>query len=96
MAIENGTVEVRVPSVLRATTSGQKIVRGQGGTVGDLIRDLEQRYPGIGGQLVEQDGSLRKFVNVYVIDEDIRFTGQLQTPLRGGEVVSILPAIAGG
>jgi molybdopterin synthase sulfur carrier subunit len=96
MTTENGAVEVRVPSVLRATTSGQKIVRGQGDTVGDLLHDLEQRYPGIGGHLVEQDGSLRKFVNVYVNDEDIRFTGQLRTPLRGGDVVSILPAIAGG
>lgn len=96
MTTENATVEVRVPSALRATTSGQKIVRGSGDTVEALLGDLEQRFPGIGGQIVEQDGSLRKFVNVYVNDEDIRFTGQLQTPLRGGDVVSILPAIAGG
>ncbi len=89
-------VEVRVPSVLRAVTRGEKVVRGSGSTVAALLDDLEGRFPGIRGQVVEPDGTLRRFVNVYVNDEDIRYTGQLETPLRSGDVVSILPAIAGG
>ena len=96
MATENGTVEVRVPSVLRSVTGGEKVVRGSGDTVAALIESLSGRYPGLRGQLVEEDGSLRTFVNVYVNDEDIRYTGKLETPVRGGDVVSILPAIAGG
>ena len=90
------TVEVRVPSVLRAVTGGEKVVRGSGDTVSALFADLEGRFPGLRGQLVEDDGKLRKFVNVYVNDEDIRYTGALSTPVRSGDVVSILPAIAGG
>jgi molybdopterin synthase sulfur carrier subunit len=89
-------VEVRVPSVLRPVTRGEKVVRGSGSTVAALLDDLEGRFPGIRGQVVEPDGTLRRFVNVYVNDEDIRYTGQLETPLRSGDVVSILPAIAGG
>ena len=89
-------VEVRVPSVLRGVTGGEKVVRGSGETISQLIADLDERFPGLRGQLVEEDGKLRKFVNVYVNDEDIRYTGQLETPVRTGDVVSILPAIAGG
>jgi molybdopterin synthase sulfur carrier subunit len=96
MGVATMTVEVRVPSVLRQVTHGEKVVRGAAGTVAELLEELEGRYPGLRAQLVEQDGSLRRFVNVYVNEEDIRYTGQLATPLQRGDVVSILPAIAGG
>jgi molybdopterin synthase sulfur carrier subunit len=89
-------VEVRVPTILRKHTDGEKAVQAEGDTVRELIGDLDRRYPGIGGQLLNEDGSLHRFVNVYVNDEDVRFLGALDAKLQPGDVVAILPAVAGG
>jgi sulfur-carrier protein len=89
-------VEVRIPTILRKYSDGEKTVKADGATVRDLIADLDTRYPGLGGQLLTEDGSLHRFVNVYVNDEDIRFLGTLDATLGEGDVVAILPAVAGG
>ena len=87
--------EVRIPTILRNLTDGAKAVEGEGATLGELITDLDKRYAGIGERLLE-DGKLRRFINVYLNDEDVRFLQQLDTPIREGDVVSVLPALAGG
>ena len=89
-------VEVRVPAPLRVHTQGEKVVQGNGATVAELIDDLDRRFPGIRTGLFESPGQLRRFVNVYVNDEDIRYLGRLDAPLSPGDTVSILPAVAGG
>jgi molybdopterin synthase sulfur carrier subunit len=89
-------VEVRIPTILRKHTGGEKAVSADGDTVRDLIGDLERRHPGIAGSLLTGDGSLHRFVNVYVNDEDVRFLGALDAKLADGDVVAILPAVAGG
>ena len=88
-------VEVRIPTILRTYTGGEKAVNGEGDTLAALIDDLEARHAGIKGRLVE-GSDLRRFVNVYVNDEDVRFTGGLDTTLGDGDQVVILPAVAGG
>jgi sulfur-carrier protein len=88
-------VEVRIPTILRTYTGGEKAVNGEGATLAALIDDLEQHHAGIKGRLVE-GSDLRRFVNVYVNDEDVRFTGGLGTTLGDGDQVVILPAVAGG
>ena len=88
-------VEVRIPTILRTYTGGEKAVNGEGQTLAALIDDLEERHGGIKDRLVE-GGDLRRFVNVYVNDEDVRFTGGLGTTLGDGDQVVILPAVAGG
>jgi MoaD family protein len=87
-------VEVKVTSVLQKIT-GAKVVQGEGGTVGELLTDLDGKYPGFRKQIM-QDGNLHRFVNIYLNDEDIRYLGQLDTPVKDGDSVSILPALAGG
>ncbi|HKO86361.1 MAG TPA: MoaD/ThiS family protein [Actinomycetota bacterium] len=89
-------VEVRIPTILRKHTGGEKAVSADGDTVRDLIGDLERRYPGVAESLLTGDGSLHRFVNVYVNDEDVRFLGALDAKLSEGDVVAILPAVAGG
>ena len=89
-------VEVRIPTILRKYSDGAKSVAAEGDTVRSVIADLDRRYPGIASQLLNADGSLHRFVNVYVNDEDIRFLGVLDAPLSEGDVVAILPAVAGG
>src|SRR6266540_1831286 len=89
-------VEVRIPTILRKYSDGAKSVEAEGSTVRDLFSDLEARFPGISGQLLTPDGGLHRFVNVYVNDEDIRFLGALDAKLDDGDVVAILPAVAGG
>jgi molybdopterin synthase sulfur carrier subunit len=89
-------VRVKVPTILRAHTGGQGQVDGTGGTVREVLEDVEARYPGIRARLVTDDGALHRFVNVYVNDEDVRYLGSLETEVRDGDVVSILPAVAGG
>jgi molybdopterin synthase sulfur carrier subunit len=90
------TIEVKIPTILRTYTGGEKLVEAKGDTVAALIDDLDANHPGIKGRLVTEDGSLHRFVNVYVNDEDVRFTGSLQTPVSDGNTVTILPAVAGG
>ena len=88
-------VEVRIPTILRTYTGGEKAVNGEGTTLAALIDDLEVRHAGIKGRLIEGT-DLRRFVNVYVNDEDVRFTGGLDTTVGDGDQVVILPAVAGG
>jgi sulfur-carrier protein len=89
------TVEVRIPTILRTYTSGEKAVDADGATLSALIDDLENNHPGLKGRLIE-DGDLRRFVNIYVNDEDVRFIGGLEAPLADGDEVVVLPAVAGG
>jgi len=88
-------IDVRIPTILRTYTGGEKAVSGEGSTLAALIDDLEANHPGLKERLI--DGSeLRRFVNVYVNDEDVRFTGSLETKLDDGDEVVVLPAVAGG
>jgi MoaD family protein len=89
-------VRVKVPTILRTHTGGEGQVDGEGTTVRELLEDLEGRFPGIRARLVTDDGALHRFVNVYVNDEDVRYLGSLETEVSDGDVVSILPAVAGG
>ena len=89
------TVEVRIPTILRPYTEGAKAVVGTGNTLRALFNDLDSRHPGLAERLVE-GGALRRFVNVYLNDEDVRFLGGIDTPLSDGDDVTILPAVAGG
>ncbi len=88
-------IEVRVPTILRTYTRGAKAVSGEGSTLAELVDSLEDTHPGLKERLLEGD-DLRRFVNVYVNDEDVRFTGSLKTPVKDGDVVVVLPAVAGG
>ena len=90
------TVQVKIPTILRSYTGGEKSVPGEGANLSALFDDLETRHAGLRGRLVTEDGSLHRFVNVYVNDEDVRFTGALDTALSDGDAVTILPAVAGG
>ena len=89
-------VEIRLPTVLRPHADGAASVQAEGATVGDVFHDLVERFPGLSGQLVDDDGSMHRFVNVYRNDDDIRYLDKLDTKLADGDVVSILPAVAGG
>ncbi|MCK1798501.1 MoaD/ThiS family protein [Streptomyces sp. XM4193] len=88
-------IEVRIPTILRTYTDGQKAVEGGGSTVAELFSDLESRHSGIEERLVE-GGEVRRFVNVYLNDEDVRFLDGINTKLTDGDSVTILPAVAGG
>jgi molybdopterin synthase sulfur carrier subunit len=88
-------IEVRIPTILRTYTGGEKAVTGDGGSLSALIEDLEANHPGLKDRLIE-DGDLRRFVNVYVNDEDVRFIGGLEAELSDGDQVVVLPAVAGG
>ena len=92
-------IEVRIPTILRTYTGGEKAVSADGASLSALIDDLEANHPGIKDRLIEDSESgqdLRRFVNVYVNDEDVRFTGGLETKLDDGDQVVVLPAVAGG
>ncbi len=90
------SVTVRIPTPLRKLTNELDVVSGDGGTLLACIDSLEQQYPGLKERLCDEGGELRRFVNVYVNGEDIRFQQGLQTPLKPGDEVSIVPAVAGG
>jgi MoaD family protein len=90
------SIAVRVPTILRSYTGGQKLVTGAGDTVADLLGNLDTQFPGFRARLVTDDGGLHRFVNVYVNDEDVRFLGALDAKLNEGDTVTILPAVAGG
>ncbi|MFF1559276.1 MoaD/ThiS family protein [Streptomyces sp. NPDC058279] len=88
-------IEVRIPTILRTYTDGEKAVTGEGSTLADLFADLETRHKGIEERIVD-GGQLRRFVNVYLNDEDVRFLDGISTALKDGDNVTILPAVAGG
>ncbi len=89
-------IEVRIPTILRSYTNGEKAVPATGETIAELLKSLDASFPGIRGRLVTDEGALHRFVNVYVNDEDVRFIGALDAKLNDGDTVTILPAVAGG
>jgi molybdopterin synthase sulfur carrier subunit len=89
-------VNIRIPTPLRKLTSEQELVQVDAKTISEAIAELQSRFPGISERLVDEKGEVRRFVNVYVNEEDIRFLQNQNTPLKDGDEVSIIPAIAGG
>ncbi|RLU86957.1 molybdopterin synthase sulfur carrier subunit [Streptomyces griseocarneus] len=90
------SVTVRIPTILRTYTGGQAEVVAEGATLADVIADLEKNHTGIGARVLDDEGKLRRFVNVYVNDDDVRFEGGLAAVTPEGASVSIIPAVAGG
>ncbi|MQA99389.1 MAG: MoaD family protein [Actinobacteria bacterium] len=90
------SVKVKVPTQLRNLTGGEAEVQADGSTLGDLVTDLESKHPGFKERILDESGSVRRFVNVYVNDEDVRFLDGLSTSVSEGATVSIIPAVAGG
>jgi MoaD family protein len=88
-------IEVRIPTILRTYTGGERSVEASGDTLRDVLADLDARYAGIQERIVDEQG-LRRFVNVYLNDEDVRFLDGIDTALSDGDVVTVLPAVAGG
>jgi molybdopterin synthase sulfur carrier subunit len=89
-------VLIRIPTPLRSITKGSAEVQTKGGTVDDVMQDLERQFPGLRERLVDESGELRRFINLYVNEEDVRFLQAKKTALKDGDQVSIVPAIAGG
>ena len=89
-------VSVRIPTILRTYTGGESEVSATGATVSEILDDLDANYAGIKGRIVDEDGKLRRFVNVYVNNDDVRFEQELSTPTPDGAEVSVIPAVAGG
>jgi molybdopterin converting factor small subunit len=89
-------VEVRLPTILRQHAGGQPSIKANGSTVGEVIKDVERQFPLMVGQIVTEDSTLHKFVNVYRNDEDVRYLDKLDTKVSDDDVISILPAVAGG
>jgi molybdopterin synthase sulfur carrier subunit len=90
------SVSVRIPTQLRNLTGGQAEVSLEGSTVGEVLKGLDAAHPGLGERLFDDSGELRRFVNVFVADEDVRFREGLETPVQAGQTISIVPAVAGG
>jgi molybdopterin synthase sulfur carrier subunit len=88
-------ITVSIPTILRTHTGGEKSVEAKGSTVSEILTDLDANHSGIKARLIK-DGSLHRFVNIYVNDEDVRFAGGLEAPVADGDSVTILPAVAGG
>ena len=88
-------IEVRIPTILRSYTGGAKAVEGAGATLDELLNNLDAAHGGLRERLVDGE-KLRRFVNVYLNDEDVRFLGGLETPVKDGDTVTVLPAVAGG
>jgi MoaD family protein len=89
-------VTVKLPTILRKHAGGEAKVSAEGATLAEVLKDLESRYPGITKNVISDDDGLHRFINVYLNDEDVRYLGSLETPIADGDVVSILPAVAGG
>ncbi len=89
-------VEVRLPTVLRPHANGAALVKVDAANIGEALNELSSKYPGMSGQLLTQSGELHKFVNIYLNDDDVRYLEKLDTKLNDGDVISILPAVAGG
>jgi molybdopterin synthase sulfur carrier subunit len=90
------TVQIRIPTILRSYTGGAAEVTASEGTLRDVLAGLDAAYPGLGGRIIDDGGNLRRFVNVYVGDEDVRFAQGLDTHVPAGEKISVIPAVAGG
>jgi molybdopterin synthase sulfur carrier subunit len=90
------SINVRIPTILRTYTQDQSQVSADGATLTDVLDSLETSYPGIKARVVDEQGKLRRFVNIYVAEEDVRFSQGLDTPTPDGAQVSIIPAVAGG
>jgi molybdopterin synthase sulfur carrier subunit len=88
--------QVRIPTPLRKLTNNEEIVEVSAPTIGGAIAELQSRYPGIRDRLLDESGAVRRFVNVYLNEEDIRFLQNQETPIKDGDEISIIPAIAGG
>lgn len=91
----SASVEVRIPTILRPYTKDAKIVAAVGADLSAVITDLDRQYPGLADRLLE-NGALRRFINIYINDEDVRFIGSLTAQLKSGDSITILPAVAGG
>jgi sulfur-carrier protein len=89
-------VQVNLPTILRTHAGGVKTVSVEGSTVGEVLTTLSEEYPGLSGQVIDDKGSLHKFVNVYLNDDDVRYLSALDTPVKESDEISILPAVAGG
>jgi sulfur-carrier protein len=89
-------VEVKLPTILRQHTGGEATISGEGGTVRQVLEDLDGRYPGLIARIVTDEGGIHRFVNLYLNEEDVRYLGSLETEVREGDTISILPAVAGG
>ena len=89
------SIEVRIPTILRPYTKDQKTVEAEGSTLSAVISDLDAKYTGLGERLLE-NGALRRFINVYINDEDVRFLGGLGAAIKDGDSITVLPAVAGG
>lgn len=90
------SVQIKIPTPLRKLTAEKDTITGDGENLGQIIETLEQDYPGMKERLCDESGELRRFVNIFVNGEDVRFLSGLQTPLKSGDEVSIVPAVAGG
>ena len=90
------SVSVRIPTILRTYTGGESEVKAEGATLAEVLDDLDDRYSGIKGRVLDESGALRRFVNVYVGNDDVRFLDDLATPPPDGTQVSVIPAVAGG
>ncbi|MFI6156195.1 ubiquitin-like small modifier protein 1 [Kitasatospora sp. NPDC051170] len=90
------SANVRIPTILRTYTGGAAEVSAEGATLGEVVADLEKNHPGIAARILDDTGKLRRFVNVYVNDDDVRFAEGLATGIKDGASVSIIPAVAGG
>lgn len=90
------SVEVRLPTLLRAAAGGKRQVSAEGSTIGEVLVNLQSEYPAMAGQVLTESGELHRFVNVYLNDDDVRYIGNLATQVSEDDVVSILPAVAGG
>ena len=90
------SVSVRIPTILRTYTNGESQVQADGGTLAEVLESLDTSYPGIKGRILDDQGAIRRFVNVYVGNDDVRFLDNLQTPTPEGTQISVIPAVAGG
>ncbi|MBP1696031.1 MAG: molybdopterin synthase subunit MoaD [Deltaproteobacteria bacterium] len=96
MEEEKMEVDVRIPAPLKKLAGEKDVIKSQGKTVGEVLRSLTDAYPGLEERLRDEKGEVRRFISIYVNDEDIRFIQNLETPLKEGDQISIIPAIAGG
>jgi sulfur-carrier protein len=90
------SIQVRIPTVLRPHVENKSIVEANGSTIGEVLNDLASSYPGLKGQLTSDDGAMHKFLNVYLNDDDVRYLDKLNTAVKEGDEVTVLPAVAGG